>query len=62
MPDPINGASYFFTKPNYDGTAQDAKGDFKRMLGNGLVTPVYPPRVTGTNNYFFNRNPYPPKK
>jgi len=62
VPDPIDGAPYFFTKPNYNGTPQDAPGkSYKRMLGDDLIAPVYPPRITGTANYFFNRNPYPPK-
>jgi hypothetical protein len=62
VPDPINGAPYFFTKPDYNGTAEKAPGDYKRMLRDDRIAPVYPPRVTGTDNYFFNRNPYPPIK
>lgn len=60
--DPINGAPYFFNWPKYNGEPENAPGDFKRMLGDDLIGPVYPPRTTGTANYFFNRNPYPPKK
>ena len=63
VPDPINGAPYFFSWPPYDGNPANAPSkSFQKMLGDDLITPAYPPRVTGTNNYFFNRNPYPPKK
>jgi hypothetical protein len=59
--DPIDGAPYFFNWPEYNGTPESAPGDYRRMLGDDLIAPVYPPRTTGTANYFFNRNPYPPK-
>jgi len=62
VPDPVDGASYFFNKRNYNGEPGNAPGDYERMLGNDLIAPVYPPRATGTANYFFNRNPYPPKR
>jgi hypothetical protein len=62
IPDPGNGAAYFFSSTKYDGNASTAPSDFQRMLGGGLIAPVYPPRDTGTNNYFFNRNPYTRKK
>jgi hypothetical protein len=61
IPGPVNGAAYFFTSPKYNGDPASAPRDFQRMLGHDLIAPVYPPRNTGTNNYFFNRNPYSPK-
>ena len=61
IPDPVNGAAYFFTSPKYNGDPASAPRDFQRMLGHDLIAPVYPPRNTGTNNYFFNRNLYSSK-
>jgi hypothetical protein len=60
IPDPSNGAAYFFSSSKYDGRPESAPGDYQRMLGQGLIAPVYPPLDTGTNNYFFKRNSYPP--
>jgi len=58
VPDPVNGAPYLFTSRTYNGEVKSAPKDFRRMLGDDLIAPVYPPRTTGTHNYFFNRNPY----
>lgn len=63
IPDPINGAPYFFSKPGYNGypnTAPD--GFYRHALEQERIAPVFPLRNSGTNNYFFNRNPYSPKK
>lgn len=60
--DPINGAPYFFAWAPYNGHPETAPGDYRRMLEQEVIAPVFPLRNTGTNNYFFNRNPYPPKK
>ncbi|HKY17840.1 MAG TPA: cell wall hydrolase [Rhizomicrobium sp.] len=58
IPDPIDGAAYFFHSRDYKGTPETALGDYKRMLGDNLIVPVYSQESSGTGNYFFKRNPY----
>jgi len=60
IPDPVDGGTYFFAWPQYNGKAETAPGDYKRMLGDGLIVPVNPPGSSGVNS-FFKRNSSPPK-
>jgi spore germination cell wall hydrolase CwlJ-like protein len=52
--DPTNGAVFFFSWPDYDGSPESAPGDYKRMLKNNLISSADPwVRPRGTTNYFF---------
>lgn len=61
IPDPVDGGTYFFSSSSYNNGQGRAPGGFQGMLIGNRIVPVNPPGGD-TCNYFFKRNPYPPKK